>query len=143
MSTSKIIRFVGALLLLMGVGYATFAQRPKRGIPTRPARWELLGQATVQGKADFDSIKVGRAEGRFQALQLRVTGGPVEFHRVIVHFANGQKDELEVREKIPAGGQTRAIDLKGNERAISSVDFFYGKGTWLPTRRPKVSLYGR
>jgi hypothetical protein len=103
----------------------------------------LLGQATVEGKRDFDSIKVGRAEGRFRELQLRVTGGPVEFYRVVVNYGNGQKDELEVREKIRAGGETRAIDLKGNERVINSVDFFYGKGTWLPTRRPKVSLYGR
>jgi hypothetical protein len=142
-------RVINSVDFLYGKGTWRPTARPRvtlygvKFTPPPPPRWELLGQTTVQGKKDFDSIKVGRAEGRFQSLQLRVTGGPVEFYRVVVHFGNGQKDELEVREKIPAGGQTRAIDLKGRDRVITSVDFFYGKGTWRPFSFPKVSLYGR
>jgi hypothetical protein len=142
-------RVINSVDFLYGKGTWRPGVRPKvtlygvKVVPPRPARWELLGQTTVQGKRDFDSIKVGRAEGRFRELQLRVTGAPVEFYRVVVNYGNGQKDELEVKEKIRAGGQTRPIDLKGNERVVSSVDFFYGKGTWKPFVRPKVSLYGR
>jgi hypothetical protein len=133
MSTSKIIRIVGALLLLMSAGQAALAQR---------VQWVLLGQTTVDGQRDRDRISIGRAEGRFRSIQLRVTGGPVEFYRVVVNFANGGSEEVEVRENIRPGGQTRAIDLRGTDRVINSVDFFYGKGTWRPTARPKVTLYG-
>src|SRR5262245_36321318 len=56
---------------------------------------------------------------------IRVDRAPIEFYRVIVHYANGRSEEVDVRQRIPAGGQTRAIDLRGDERAIDSVQFFY------------------
>src|SRR5262245_5111103 len=133
MSTTRIVRVMWAFLLLMGVGQAALAQR---------VQWVLLGQTTVDGQKDRDTIVIGRAEGAFRSIQLRVTGGPVEFHRVVVKYGNGTSEELEVRENIRAGGQTRAIDLKGVDRVINSVDFLYGKGTWRPTARPRVTLYG-
>jgi hypothetical protein len=46
-----------------------------------------------------------------------------------------------VRERIPAGGQTRPIDLRGERRDINSVELWYGKGNWR--NRPAVDLYGR
>src|SRR5262249_6719269 len=67
---------------------------------------------------------------------------PVEFYRVVVRFGNGTNEEVEVRERIPAGGQTRAIDLRGNDRVINSIEFFYGKANWRPGARPRVTLYG-
>jgi hypothetical protein len=123
-----------AFLLLMGVGQAALAQRARQ--------WVLLGQTTVDGQRDRDRISIGRTEGRFQSIQLRVTGGPVEFQRVVVNYGNGTSEELEVRENIRAGGQTRAIDLRGTDRIINSVDFLYSKGTWRPSARPRVTLYG-
>ena len=131
---------MGALLLLLSVGQAALAQRPQFA---PRLQWVLLGQTTVDGQRDRDKISIGRAEGSFRSIQLRVTGGPVEFYRVVVNYANGSNEEVEVRENIRPGGQTRAIDLRGTDRVINSVDFFYGKGTWRPSARPKVSLYGR
>lgn len=134
MITSKITRIAGTLLLLLGIGQAAFAQGGKR--------WVFLGQTTVNGEKDFDRIGIGRGEGRFQSIQLRVAGGPVEFQRVVVNYANGTSEEVEIRDRIPAGGQTRAIDLRGGERVISSVDFRYSKGNWSRRSFPRVSLYG-
>ena len=119
------------LLLLLILGIPLQAQRE---------RWAFLGDAHVDGAVDHDSIKVGRSDGRFRAIQLRVSGGFIEFDRVVVRFANGSHEELQVRERIPSGGQTRAIDLPGERRVIESVDLWYGKGKW--EHRPKVSLYG-
>jgi hypothetical protein len=133
MTTSKFIRIMGALLLLMGIGQAALAQRPQ---------WVLLGQTTVDGQRDRDRISIGRSEGRFQSIQLRVTGGPVEFQRVVVNYGNGTSEELDVRENIRHGGQTRPIDLRGTDRIINSVDFLYSKGSWRPSARPRVTLYG-
>jgi len=142
-------RVINSVDFLYGKGTWRPSARPRvtlygvKFAPPRPGPWALLGQTTVDGQRDRDRISIGRAEGRFQSIQLRVVGAPVEFQRVIVNYANGTNEEVEVRERIPAGGQTRAIDLRGNERAISSVDFLYGKGTWRPSARPRVSLYGR
>jgi hypothetical protein len=82
------------------------------------------------------------ARGGFRALQLRVRGGDIEFQRVVVHFENGADTEAEVRDRIRAGGQSRAIDLPGDRRRIRSVDVWYGKENW-GRRRPTLTLYGR
>jgi hypothetical protein len=134
MSTSRVTRIIWAFLLLMSVGQAAFAQGARR--------WVLLGQTTVDGQRDRDTIVIGRSEGKFRSIQLRVFGAPVEFQRVVVRFANGASEEVEFRDYIPAGGQTRAIDLRGNDRVINSVEFLYSKARWRQGARPRVALYG-
>jgi hypothetical protein len=62
------------------------------------------------------------------------------FEKVIVHFHDGSHEELVIRDRIPAGGQTRAIDLPGERRVIESVELWYGKARW--EHRPKVALFG-
>jgi len=69
-----------------------------------------------------------------------VSGGPVEFQRVIVHFGDGTKEELAVAEQVRSGGKTRELDLPGERRPIDSVELRYSKEN-LDTR-PEVSLYG-
>jgi hypothetical protein len=61
----------------------------------------------------------------------------------VVNYANGTNEEVEIRDYIPAGGQTRAIDLRGDERVINSVEFLYSKARWRQGARPRVALYGR
>jgi hypothetical protein len=120
-----------ALLLVAASFTAAHAQR---------ARMVYLGNAHVDGANDHDSIKVGRTDGTFRAIQLRVNGGAVNFDRVIIRYGNGTMEEIQVRNRIPDGGRTRIIDLPGDQRIIQSVDIWYSKDRW--TRRPAVGLYG-
>jgi len=99
-----------------------------------------LGSAHVDGAVDHDVIKVGHHDGKFRAIQLTVDTGVVEFDRVLVHFGNGSREDLPVRETIPAGGRTRPIELPGDRRVIESVELWYRKAAW--EHRPKVSLFG-
>ncbi len=103
-------------------------------------RWVYLGSRHVDGHRDHDVIRVGQRDGKFRAVQLRVSGGAVDFHRVVVHFGDGTSEEIAFRERIPSGGRTRPIDLPGNRRIISSVEFWYGKESWH--RLPKVEVFG-
>ncbi|MGA9812515.1 MAG: hypothetical protein WBQ64_07055, partial [Terriglobales bacterium] len=103
-------------------------------------RWTYLGDSHVDGSVDHDSIKVGRSDGSFRAIRLRVSGGAINFERVVVRFGNGTQEEIPIRSRIPNGGQTRAIDLPGERRMIQSLDLWYSKDHW--SRRPKVTLYG-
>ena len=119
------------LLLALVFSSAAYAQY---------GRWDYLGEAHVDGGQDHDSIHVGHHDGRFRAIQLRVSGGEIFFERVIVRFGNGQAEELAIHDRIPSGGTTPAIDLPGDRRVIESVDLWYGKARW--EHRPKVSLFG-
>jgi hypothetical protein len=142
---SKYLRLVLGMLFILSAGGAVSAQRPSRWFSQTPqmyGRWTYLGQSNVDGNLDRDRISVGRWRGRFQRIQIRVERAPIEFHRVIVHYANGRSEEVEIRQRIPSGGQTRAIDLRGDDRNIDSVEFLYSRGGWRYGRTPRVRLYG-
>ncbi|MBS1791813.1 MAG: hypothetical protein JST85_29170 [Acidobacteria bacterium] len=124
------------LLLLLGFSFVANAQGRNQG----RARWEYLGQSNVDGRADHDTIRVN-ARGAFRAIQFQVSGGPIEFNRVVVHFENGADVEVSVRDQIRSGGKTRAIDLPGDRRRIQSVEVWYEKGNW-GRRRPNLKVYG-
>jgi hypothetical protein len=129
------------LLLVFGCNQALNAQR-NRGYRGDSNPWTHLGDKHVDGHADHDKISIGKSEGRFRQLQIRVYDAPVEVQRVVVHFDNGADEELQFRERINAGGETHALDLRGYDRVIKSVEFWYEKAHWRE-RRPTVALFGR
>ena len=130
MSTPKTIRAIGFAVLLLSSSAVANAQR-----------WTYLGEANVDGAADHDNIVVTGSRGAFRAIQIKVQRAPIEFDRVVVHYGDGDSEPIHIRSKIPAGGQTRVIDLPGNRRIIRSVEFWYARASRSP-RRPKVRLFG-
>jgi len=103
--------------------------------------WALLGERTVTDRQDHDTIAVTGARGEFVAIKLAVRKRAVDFHRVVVHFANGEDQEIELRNTIPAGGESRTVDFSGGRRVIRSVDLWYDAHT-LAGRRALVRVYG-
>jgi len=99
---------------------ATDAQAQRLG------RWEQLGcqQVSFIGK-DRDTIRVGRREGRFKAIRLSARTNDVEVLDLKVIYANGAPDDIQVRSQIRAGTMTRALDLRGRDRAIRQIDLTY------------------
>jgi hypothetical protein len=93
--------------------------------PPPSARWEELGCSKVGIKPDRDAIRVGRREGRFSAIQLRVRGNKIEILDLTVVYDRGPPDELRVRSKIGDGGETGPLDLRGERRAIDRVELSY------------------
>jgi hypothetical protein len=98
--------------------------------------WERLGARQVDFGRDRDTIEVGKSEGRFKQLQIRVKNAPIEISNVVVTFGNGQTFSPEVKERFAEGTGTRVIDLPGDRRTIKKIDFNYrsvkkreGKGT--------------
>src|SRR5579859_7200989 len=132
MALPRKLAVVGFMALLIATVPAVQAQR---------GRWERLGTARVDGRVDHDNIPVGIQDGRFRAIQLRVRRGDVEFLRVVVHYADGEPEEVVVRQRVPSGGSTRPIDLRGNKRYLRSVELWYAKAEWRT--RPEVVLLGR
>lgn len=90
-----------------------------------PQAWAFLGERSVTDRKDHDNIPVTAQRGQFRAIKLQVRNRAVDFRKVIVHFGNGADFEVELRHTIPAGGETRQIDLPGDRRNIRSVDFWY------------------
>lgn len=124
-----------------GLGLASdgpaYAQRGPK-----PGNWEALGTQRVGFLTDRDVIRVGRQDGRFKSIKLKVRDNDIEIVDLKVVYGNGQTDDFPVRQKIRRGTETRAIDLKGNTRFIREVQMVYRS---RPSFRGQalVELYGR
>lgn len=109
---------------------------------TFPPKWELLGSRKVNYTLDKDEILVTAKEGAFSAVKIIVKKGGINLHRVAVHFGNGEVEELDVRENIPADGESRVLDLPGNKRIIKKVVFWYDTKNYA-NQKATVHLWGR
>ena len=112
------------LLSILGLSALLFNQCASANVPDNRS-WEKLGQRTVKKTADRDVIPVTAFEGNFKKIKLKVKRAGVKFRHVMVHYGNGTKEEINIRKWIPAGGETRVIDLKGYDRIIKKVVFYY------------------
>jgi hypothetical protein len=105
-------------------------------------RWELLGRQDVSFQRDRDRIDVGRHEGKFKQLEIRVQGAPVEIREMKVTFGNDETFSPKIRHRFDEKSKSRIIDLPGERRTIKSIDFDYQS----PERREgkaTVSVYAR
>lgn len=105
-------------------------------------RWQELGCQKVGFFADRDTIRVGRDEGNFSAIQLRVSGATVYMQELKVIYNRGSPDSIPIRAQIRQGGETRPLDLRGERRTIKLIELSYGS---KPSARgqPVVCAYGR
>lgn len=106
------------LLLLIMACVAPYASAQRIG------RWEKLGEKSVSLTTERDAIRSAH-KGRFSRIKIHVKGNPVEFKKVYVKFLDGSSQEINLRRTIPAGGESREIDLKGNKRTIKEIVFYY------------------
>lgn len=104
--------------------------------------WEFLGSRMVNDRLDRDEIDVTASKGDFKAIKLTVKRRPVHFLDVKVHFGSGGTQDVEIRQVIPAGGETRVIDLRGGDRFVKKVVFWYEANSLGKGKRSEVHLWG-
>jgi hypothetical protein len=83
--------------------------------------WKVLGSAKIERKSGTTTIDVGGGEGLVKRIKFEVRGSDVTFKKATVTFEGGDPEEIDVRDEVRRGGKTRAIDLKGGNRAIKKV----------------------
>ncbi len=104
--------------------------------------WVNLGSKEVKDRSEQDTWHVGAGKGEFRRIKLTVQQRAVRFYRLEVKFENGEKQNIELRNVIRAGGETRLIDLVGKDRRIDKVDVWYEAQTVRRGVRSQVTLYG-
>ncbi len=136
----KIVFLSSALLLVAFVcSLMSFANG---AVNEFPPKWEKLGERKVNYGLDRDEILVTAREGRFTALKFAVQKSGINMHKMVVHYGNGDTQEIELREEIPAGGESRVINLEGNRRIIRKVVFWYDTKNFAD-KRADLALWGR
>jgi hypothetical protein len=132
-------KFAGVFLLISAAAASSaFAQDRRDG------KWERLGCEEIGRRAGYDVISVGRREGRFSAIRLEAQGNSVSILDLKVVYANGAPDDIPVRSEINEGDKTRALDLRGRDRAIDRIQIVSKKDFRGPGRgKAQVCVYGR
>jgi hypothetical protein len=85
--------------------------------------WRTVGYTRVDGR-DTDTINLpGRTRQR--AIRLCAINQPLHLRDFDIRFENGGRQDVNTRAVLRAGACTRAVDLRGNRRDITSVRLRY------------------
>jgi hypothetical protein len=76
-----------------------------------------------------------------RAIKIRAARGAIEIQLLWVRYGNGERDRLEVRERLAEGSETRWIDLRGSERCVKEIGIIGDTEESLD--RARVDVFGR
>ena len=118
-----------AAALIGGAGVA----KDKVEVPMGGAagQWEYIGTVHAQHMGDHDTLIVAGPNNHFRALRFRVTDAPLHMHRMRVIYDNGAPDEIPTAFNIPKDAVSQAVDLRGGNRGVHQIDFWYDTKGWL------------
>jgi hypothetical protein len=111
-----------------------------------PGTWQELGTVNVNFTVNHDDIVlVGQAE--YRSLKFKVQDAPVNILNMNVIYQNGKVDQFNLKYQIPAGGESRVIDLKTDNlktgvRKIRRVTIWYQTDSLAHRDAAKVTLWG-
>ena len=111
-----------------------------------PGTWQELGTLIVKDTVNHDDIVlVGQAE--YRSLKFKVQDAPVNILNMNVIYQNGKVDQFNLKYQIPAGGESRVIDLKTDNlktgvRKIRRVTIWYQTDSLANQGKAKVTLLG-
>jgi hypothetical protein len=144
MTLNKIIsnmkRAVIVVVLLGLLVNSTFAQKPAVVLSNEPG-WHKIGEITASFKMEDESIAVLGAD-KFAAIKLRVTDAPINIVHVQVFYEDGQMEEVDVKNELTAGSETRVIDLAGSDKELKKVAFTYKTLPNQKDEKAHIELYG-
>jgi hypothetical protein len=87
--------------------------------------WTLLGERAVNGRADRDTIAVGRYKGKFEKLTLVVTDSDLELVDLEIKFERGAPWHPTLNHYFKEGQRSHVIDFPGGDRVVKSIELKY------------------
>ena len=138
--TQKYLAIAGVIAFAWTIpANAQEVTRPRAG---SPGAWRVIGTTQAGRAADHDSILVQGPFDDFRRIKFKVTNAPLSMQRMVITYDNGTPENIDVRQNIPQGGESRQIDLRGaGKRSIRRIDFWYDtKG--LLKGKANVTVFG-
>lgn len=103
--------------------------------------WGKMGQGTVE-PTDKGVSTVNAAAGKpVHAIKIKVLTGGVNIHKCEIWFSDGTRKEVELRNDVPAGSESREINLNDTLRHVSKIVFWYDTRNY--DKRANVELWGK
>ena len=127
-------------LILAAAGLGATLAAPADAQRWNDRGWRTVGFTTVDGR-DSDTINLPGVT-RQRSIRLCAINQPLGLRDFDVRFANGGRQDVNTRAILRPGTCTRAVDLRGNRRDITSVRLRYDaiRRSW---QRPIVRVQVR
>lgn len=138
-TAALLVALTATLLTLSAPSQAQKLMQPNAGAA---GTWKLLGQTHADHGADHDTIIVQGSFDNFRKIKFKVTDAPLDMQRMVVTYDNGAPDNIDIRQNIAQGGESRVIDLRGvGKRSLRRIDFWYDTKGFLKGKAD-VAVFG-
>ena len=115
-----------SIIFLLSIAVALLGFRPIKPAKCQADNWEKLGETKVSQTEANDAFNFPSNGPILTAIKIKSKKGGINLQRCVIHFANGEKKSIELRNDIQPGGESRVINLPGNQLAITRFLFWYG-----------------
>jgi hypothetical protein len=103
--------------------------------------WGKLGQGSIEPTDNGVHTVTAQAGKPVHAIKIKVLKGGVNLHRCEVWFSDGSKRLVELRNDVPAGSESREINLSEGLKQVSKIVFWYDTRNY--GQRADVELWGK
>ena len=104
--------------------------------------WELLGETKAGFIRETDVINV-TSRNQFTAVRFKVEGAEIKLSALGVFFESGDKLSPAIDETIPAGQESRLIDLAADGRTITKIEFKYRTVGSVIKKKANILIFGK
>ena len=104
--------------------------------------WKMLGTRVVDYTLDHDVVSLNNSQEAYTSLKVVVKNGSLNMHKATIHYANGDKQDITFPDVVTTESDGRTIDLKGNDRVIEKVTFWYDTRK-SSNQKATIEVYGK
>ncbi len=134
MKTIRTLVSITTIMLLMVAIVSSTEARPWDN-------WRELGSVKAGHHADHDRIEINGPHDTFRKIKIKVEGSDMKLRKMVVVYEDGAPENIQIRDDIKKGGESRPIDLKGGKRKLKSVEFWFEAKGFL-SGKAEVYLFG-
>lgn len=135
-----LIFFGGIVLTTLLVSYSPAEKRTAEPTTTQQS-WDKLGERSIEA-TDNGMTTLNAKTSTVNAIKIKVRKGGINLHRCEIWFQNGTKKSVDLRNDVPAGSESREIDLTDKSNSITKVIFWYDTRNY-GKQSAEVELWGR
>ena len=134
----KVLRFT----LFISLAIISFSCGSTRNSIAVEEGWELLGETKAGFIRETDVINVN-SRNQFTAIRFKVEGAEIKLSELGVFFGSGDKLSPAVDETIPAGKESRLIELAADGRTITKIELKYRTVGSIIKKKANILVFGK
>jgi len=104
--------------------------------------WDKLGERSVEATDNGMTSVDATNSSTVKAIKIRVKKGGINLHRCEIWFQNGTKKSVDLRNDVPAGSESREIDITDKNNSVDKVVFWYDTRNY-GKQNAEVELWGK